>query len=304
MTYTGERFRAHRHEPQLGAEMMARYKSRGGASADIFTMGDGEDFCHVVYIGTAGVIVAECEDDLWDDDQSGDDRLTVSLTDDGVAVDRVETWHTGGGTACDIIHLTDGRVVGVDEATVCLYPSRDGFYDSDPSYVPWVEFSRMIHEGTVDAPYLARITTKVRDPFGDGDEVVSVISVKRPNPSMGAADVATCRRPSGDEITVPVAQLRRIGARARNLTAHRPDGRGHLRMKEEDQMWKVKCISHSSMFGYRQAYAKRNGDEIEFGNEDDAQAYCSAIDTSGRFDAPQYYPVRVDHHVGDDGWST
>jgi hypothetical protein len=64
-------------------------------------------------------------------------------------------------------------------------------------------------------------------------------------------------------------------------------------------MWKVKCISHSSMFGYREAFAKHDGVELEFANEDDALAYCSGIDTSRRFDAPRYYPVLVSG-----GWST
>lgn len=36
---------------------------------------------------------------------------------------------TGGGTIVDIIQLKDGRILGISEECVVLYPSMDAFYD-------------------------------------------------------------------------------------------------------------------------------------------------------------------------------
>lgn len=46
-------------------------------------------------------------------------------------VDRVETWQTGGGVMVDIIHLKDGRILGINDELVVLYQDEDAFYESN-----------------------------------------------------------------------------------------------------------------------------------------------------------------------------
>lgn len=45
----------------------------------------------------------------------------------------VSSWESGGGIIVDIIELTDGRVLGVTDESVVLYPSIDALQDGQPT---------------------------------------------------------------------------------------------------------------------------------------------------------------------------
>ncbi len=49
----------------------------------------------------------------------------------GQYIDRVVVEQTGGGCMVDFVELKDGRVVGINDECVVLYPSRDAFYSDE-----------------------------------------------------------------------------------------------------------------------------------------------------------------------------
>lgn len=49
----------------------------------------------------------------------------------GRFVEKLETAHTGGGCMLDLLHLVDGRVLGVNDECVVLYPSYDAYQHGD-----------------------------------------------------------------------------------------------------------------------------------------------------------------------------
>ena len=46
---------------------------------------------------------------------------------------KIETLNTGGGTMVDVIHLPDGRVIGINDECAVLYASMDDFFDPPAS---------------------------------------------------------------------------------------------------------------------------------------------------------------------------
>lgn len=42
-------------------------------------------------------------------------------------IEKVETINTGGNCHVDLVHLKDGRVLGVTDESVVVYPSREHF---------------------------------------------------------------------------------------------------------------------------------------------------------------------------------
>lgn len=44
-------------------------------------------------------------------------------------VESVYTENTGGGCLVDIVTLQDGRIIGISEECIVLYPSIDAFFD-------------------------------------------------------------------------------------------------------------------------------------------------------------------------------
>lgn len=46
-------------------------------------------------------------------------------------IKKIETHQVGGGCTVDFIHLNDGRVVGINDESICLYDNMNRFYDGD-----------------------------------------------------------------------------------------------------------------------------------------------------------------------------
>jgi len=44
-------------------------------------------------------------------------------------ITKIETADTGGGCTVDFVHLYDGRVVGINDESICLYESMEHFFD-------------------------------------------------------------------------------------------------------------------------------------------------------------------------------
>ena len=131
---TGEYIALHRAEEQLG----------GGCRGDVFTLGlgTGDDSPHVLFVGSAGITVAQSERDLWD-------GYGVPLSHAPAVSKEVQTWHTGGGCMVDVVMLEDGRTIGITDLVV-LYPNGEAMYDEDLcgtdgfADLPQVELARML----------------------------------------------------------------------------------------------------------------------------------------------------------------
>lgn len=48
--------------------------------------------------------------------------------------------HTGGGFFVDFVTLSDGRVIGINEHCIVVYPSFDAFNNQNGFYLPHLEF--------------------------------------------------------------------------------------------------------------------------------------------------------------------
>jgi len=44
----------------------------------------------------------------------------------------VSSWDSGGGIVVDIVELADGRVLGITDESVVLYPNIDALQDGEP----------------------------------------------------------------------------------------------------------------------------------------------------------------------------
>lgn len=46
---------------------------------------------------------------------------------------KIETLNTGGGCMVDVIHLPDGRVIGINDECAVLYANMNDFFDPPAS---------------------------------------------------------------------------------------------------------------------------------------------------------------------------
>ena len=51
-------------------------------------------------------------------------------------IQKIDTVNTGGGCMVDLIHLHDGRVIGLNDECAVLYNNMDEFWDCDPTVKP------------------------------------------------------------------------------------------------------------------------------------------------------------------------
>ena len=54
-------------------------------------------------------------------------------------IDKIETADTGGHCMVDLIHLKDGRVLGISTDVIVLYPSIESFDDGGDEDLPYIE---------------------------------------------------------------------------------------------------------------------------------------------------------------------
>ena len=45
---------------------------------------------------------------------------------------KIETVNMGGGSMVDLIHLENGKVIGINDESIAIYNSEDDFYNCDP----------------------------------------------------------------------------------------------------------------------------------------------------------------------------
>jgi hypothetical protein len=53
-------------------------------------------------------------------------------------IKRIEEFESEGPVSVTLIHLNDGRVLGINDECVVLYPSREAFDDSSASNYPTI----------------------------------------------------------------------------------------------------------------------------------------------------------------------
>lgn len=56
-------------------------------------------------------------------------------------IDHIKTENTGGGTMVDFVVLKDGRVLGINDECVVLYPSIAAFWDSEVEFPVGIDLS-------------------------------------------------------------------------------------------------------------------------------------------------------------------
>ena len=79
-----------------------------------------------------------------------------------INIAKIDTWNSGGNCMVDMIYLNDGRVIGLNEECVVLYPSENALFDDNETEFPCiitdhVDFNQDSYEELSTLPYDQRL---------------------------------------------------------------------------------------------------------------------------------------------------
>lgn len=93
----------------------------------------------------------------------------MKISELGAHVDVVTTEETGGNCQVDLVHLKDGRVVGITSDSLVLYPNEQEFWDCTKQDLPTIYLTKEKEEPPKRYKYLE---LEVQYPFDEHNETL------------------------------------------------------------------------------------------------------------------------------------